>query len=818
MEIKTKRITGKTLREQNLDDFKVHKVNAEGGNPISQFNLALCHLYGQHTEVDYAEAYKWFEKAALQGDTLSGLFVGYLYEVGLGRCCNYTQALLYYAQYSSTMDLEIDNLLWERVKKMDESEIQKHLEQLYSESVKQVERILRIDNFGVYNPLSNSFSFNWTETTRNMLRTELKSFNKRVKEFRIYLDAYTSDSDDDRYGYWMYLYEDTLALPFEVFNGLVGRDALFSYLKGSYDNITPRPQFDYALGRCLLDDNDSTDNDYIISGLLLMAGHDESPLWQNRVGLWYEYRTENKDLLLAEQWYERAINQGFKQASINLQRLKEKREYRLSINNNEGTAIERLEIAKTIKGNEELRNKWILAAALNGNLQAHDLLAISLNASGNSLYGKNSSFTPSWKLYDSEQTSCQTNSLKWKEKEEKKFRESEEEKECKRREAEEAARRRKEKEEMERKKAEEAARRRKEDEERRRLLAEEREKRRAELKEKRNQQWAIFKQNISNKWQAFKEKAIRFLKILLLVILIGGLIGGGVYLFFYLKDKNKEDVKTENVVDDEEDNNDERTEAIDNIDEQIELKKEQIEKGLTKIMKNEMKHYSIDYHYEVCMREDFSREFISLYDRVKELEQYDDSEIGFWDTDLWGAQDNSITEFQILDVVNIRDDRATAVLKLQFGQRENGYIATPTIELVFEGGKWVIDDNGYKEGMKSYIEAKETDDIEEEKTEDKSYSLNLSGVIDRYNIIMTLNIEDKLVTGSYYYTNSGTGSPLQLTGVLSEDGHLKLNETNEEGMPTGHFKGVINAGIYQGTFVNFKGESMDFYVSVPDIN
>ena len=60
------------------------------------------------------------------------------------------------------------------------------------------------------------------------------------------------------------------------------------------------------MGRCLIDDDDKNDNDYIISGLRIVAGLGNDPVWQFRTGLWYEYDPESKDLEEACRWYDKA--------------------------------------------------------------------------------------------------------------------------------------------------------------------------------------------------------------------------------------------------------------------------------------------------------------------------------------------------------------------------------------------------------------------------------------------------------------------------------------------------------------------------------
>jgi TPR repeat protein len=469
---KMNRITNASLLQQKQEEFLLLQKQAQEGNVMAQYNVGICYLYGQNTKVDYDKAFSWFEKAAQQGDKLAGLFMGYFYEIGVGRNINYSKAITYYKTYSPSI-IEVDKTsLWDKAKKLDEKEIEKNLSEICNRASKLGEAILKIKGFCVYYPKDNSFNFKWNNSTRSEFKQPLEEYNKLVEEFRIYLDSYTSDSDDEKYGYWMYIYEDTLNLFYEICNALVGRDTLYRYLdKVGLPAIDKNKNFEFALGRCLIDDNDKTDNDYIISGLLLIAGHDEDPIWQNKVGLWYEYRNENKDLLQAELWYKKALVLKLSAAQVNIERLKGKKEYKLITDKSEGSSDDRLKIVKNIRGNEELRNKWLLSAALLGNETAVEQLAATIDVKGDCIYNKVCNFEPSWKIIELEITDCKKKIDTWKkivEKDRKRYIEEEE----RRIKKEEEARRKAAEEEARRKAAEEEARRRAEEEEERRRQAE----------------------------------------------------------------------------------------------------------------------------------------------------------------------------------------------------------------------------------------------------------------------------------------------------------------------------------------------------------
>ena len=518
---KMNRITGGTLLQQKQEEFLLLQQQAQEGNVIAQYNVGICYLYGQNTKVDYSEAFLWFEKAAQQGDKLAGLFMGCFNELGVDRNINYSQAITYYKTYSPSITEVDKTALWEKAKKIDEIEIEKNLSEIYQKANKIGEAILKIKGFCVYYPKDNSFNFKWTDNTRSEFKQPLDEYNKLVEEFKIYIDAYTSDTDDEKYGYWIYLYEDILNLTYEICNALVGRDTLYRYLdKVGLPAIEKNKNFEFALGRCLIDDNDNTDNDYIISGLLLVAGHDEDPIWQNKVGLWYEFRNENKDLLQAEKWYKKAANLKLSSAEVNIERLKGKKEYKLITDKTEGSSEDRLKVVKTIRGNEELRNKWLLSSAILGNETASEQLAATIDVKGNSIYNKTCIFEPSWKKIEIEQVDCKKKIDTWKQivdNKRKKY-------------IEEERRRIKEEEEARRKAAEEEARRRAAEEEARRKAEEEEERRRqAELDAMLNDKPS------SKKW----------LWILILLLLVG--IGAGYYFMSSKEGESSYIVETDSI-------------------------------------------------------------------------------------------------------------------------------------------------------------------------------------------------------------------------------------------------------------------------------
>ncbi len=92
-------------------------------------------------------------------------------------------------------------------------------------------------------------------------------------------------------------------------------------------------------------------------------------------------------------------------------------------------------------------------------------------------------------------------------------------------------------------------------------------------------------------------------------------------------------------------------------------------------------------------------------------------------------------------------------------------------------------------------------------------SMDLKGKIGKYPITMHLDFENNNVNGYYSY-DSGS-SALQLSGTIN-DGHVELNETTQEGRPTGHFEGELDGDKFSGEFINYNGEHFKFQVSDSD--
>ena len=534
MDLNNQKITGNDLRALSLNDFNALAEGALGDSIIAKYNLGICYLYGQQTKVDFNEAYKWFSKAAEGNDQVSGLFLGYMYEHGLGVTKSYSKALELYEKYSTNIP-EYHSLKKE-AEKLDEKQIEQVLIDLHSKATSLARDLVDIKNLCKYEETNDSFVFPWDATTVIQLTKILPEYNKIVYKFKIYLDAYSSDNDDDKLGKWTYYYLDHHRRVQLVLNALLGRSKLTDQLsQEGFSMIPGDAYFEFAAGRCLIDDNDSTDNDFIISGIQLIAGHDEEPLWQNIVGLWYEYNEVNKDLLEAERWYNRALTNNDGSAKSNLIRLHGKKAYRLSVDSSEGTHDDRMKIAMDFAENKENQNKWLIDAAIGGNKKAHDYLESSFVVSDYQVLDDEDKFIPYWETYAQEAKETKRVQYSWSTlmaKEVKDYvdavKAAKDKAERDRQNAIKAERRRKMEEERRKRKAEEAARRAAEKEEKDRLAAEAKAKKKAE--EEREARFAeqieeIRKDLQVEAWHKFVKKCIWIIVIVLVIV-----IGLGIFL------------------------------------------------------------------------------------------------------------------------------------------------------------------------------------------------------------------------------------------------------------------------------------------------
>ena len=340
----------------NLGELK-KKVSE--GDSSAQLEMALYQLY---VKQDANSCLSYLEKASASGDAMSFLLLGYLHEHAIGTSKNYAEAV---NNYVKGYDLLNNTVAKE---KKDKDGALKEMNLQYDKQVSLISKLITSKRFCTYQ--DNHFLFPWTAETRKTVKKDLPVLSKNIARFgQLYHTAIT-DLNDTSSGLWTYRYQDCLLMPLEVMKTLAARDYLEQYFgDNGFLYIPADPYLNNALGRCLIDDEDVHDNDLIISGLLQMAGHDNDPLWQYRVGLWYEFCDNNLEPKTAAFWYEKAKKE-LPAAKAAVERVQSSLHYRILINPKEGTAKDCQTLTTRSSKNPQNSIGWIIESALRGNESA----------------------------------------------------------------------------------------------------------------------------------------------------------------------------------------------------------------------------------------------------------------------------------------------------------------------------------------------------------------------------------------------------------------------------------------------------------------
>jgi hypothetical protein len=83
-------------RGDNAEAVKWFQLSAAQGNVEAQTNLGSIYYYGQGVAQDYAEALKWYRLAAAQGHTFAQHNLGEMYRKGEGVAQDYAEAVKWY--------------------------------------------------------------------------------------------------------------------------------------------------------------------------------------------------------------------------------------------------------------------------------------------------------------------------------------------------------------------------------------------------------------------------------------------------------------------------------------------------------------------------------------------------------------------------------------------------------------------------------------------------------------------------------------------------------------------------------------------------
>ena len=339
--------------------------SAKEGDSRSQCKLAFCHMYGICGDVDFSTVQNLLKRASDSGDYIATLMLGFFYEHGLNlqaegaESKSYTLAIRYYSKGFELMNGIVVDRQASTTKGLSGNQLQTTVASLK----KSLSSVLSIKDFCRYSE-EGHFVFDWTDEVLERIVGALVPVSKAVRDFES--QAKKALAEPWALGSLEFEIQDQLLMPLEVCEAAAGRTVFRSLLvKQHFRKLSKDSYLDWAMGRCLIDDDDKEDNDYIISGLLIIAGHDSDPVWIYRTGLWYEYDQESRDLKEAHSWYSRA-SADFKPASEALKRIESSKEYGLLKDISFGTADDCSNIAQSYHQNRELANAWNIMAALRG--------------------------------------------------------------------------------------------------------------------------------------------------------------------------------------------------------------------------------------------------------------------------------------------------------------------------------------------------------------------------------------------------------------------------------------------------------------------
>ena len=373
------KITNDQLRALRTQDLASLKENAKRGDRTAICKMAMCILYAQAGDSE-EDMQKYLSSEEVAMDEMALLLRGYSYEHAIGTTKNYAKAV---ECYSKAYDL-LNNIHSSGKEVRDGVKALQEIEKRYDKLTKNVGQVIAIKKFCQFK--DGQFLFPWNDETRSSLGKLLPQLSNDVVVFGDLFTKVITNLKDEVQGEWEFRYQDTLLMTVEVMKTLAARDFFEHFLKDNGFQIFPTdPYFNNALGRCLIDDDDAYDNDYIIGGLLNMAGHEGDALWQYRAGLWYEYCDNNLEPKTAAYWYEQAKN-GMPAAKIALERVKGSLQYRILENSKEGTAKECQSLMSRSSKNPQNSVSWLIEKALRGDESAmqrieHNQFAPKGNAS-----------------------------------------------------------------------------------------------------------------------------------------------------------------------------------------------------------------------------------------------------------------------------------------------------------------------------------------------------------------------------------------------------------------------------------------------------
>jgi uncharacterized protein len=91
--------------------FRWYMKAAEQGNATAQNNIGYLYHHGRGVKQDYIQAMRWYSKASEQGDANAQKNIGYLYQNGQGVKQDYMQAMQWYLKAAEQDNMEAQNFV-----------------------------------------------------------------------------------------------------------------------------------------------------------------------------------------------------------------------------------------------------------------------------------------------------------------------------------------------------------------------------------------------------------------------------------------------------------------------------------------------------------------------------------------------------------------------------------------------------------------------------------------------------------------------------------------------------------------------------------
>lgn len=234
--------------------------------------------------------------------------------------------------------------------------------------------------------------------------------------------------------------------------------------------------------------------------------------------------------------------------------------------------------------------------------------------------------------------------------------------------------------------------------------------------------------SLAEEAEAKKKKQIMYIIIGVAVFIVMGILT----MVMHSSDeesKENEKIETKEVTSD-------NTEEVNSIEKNKPEDKENLKKYLEEILPLATKMGERE-----AVKKYFSKEFVDLYNRVEDYDRRNSGEIGFWNSDFWtDRQEGYIKKITVLSVSNITNNKAVVTIQLTIDDYNNNIDNdTRVLNMIFEKGKWLIDDYyDYKKNFRVYLS------IENSKNSSSNNNLDNNG---SFNNLSNRRLSEADLTG-----------------------------------------------------------------------